>query len=307
MPLKPALHIHPKSILFATDLSHESESALRHAVAVARHYGATLHLAHVVNSMGFILADPEALGLADEAAVRDLDALEKRLCTDGALAGIKHDAVVRRGDVWPQLEALIDEDEVDMVVIGTHGRRGIGRFVLGSIAEEIFRCAECPVVTVGPAFNPHGGLGTVRQPRPVLFATDFKPASLSALPYAVTFAQERQVKLVMLHVIPLLPMPPHGHWDSADDLMERRRVAEDNAIARLHALLGEYPHAEVECVAKCGEPAEEILKLANDLQADAIAMGLHRTDHVQAASHLRTTIAYEVVCRAHCAVFTARD
>jgi nucleotide-binding universal stress UspA family protein len=307
MPLKPALHIHPKSILFAADLSHESENALRHAVAVARHYGATLHLAHVVNSMGFVLAGPEAFGLANEAAMRDLGALEKRLCANGALGGIQHDAVVRRGDVWPQIEALIDEDEVDMVVIGTHGRRGIGRLVLGSVAEEIFRCAECPVVTVGPAFNPQGGLGTVRQARPVLFATDFKPASLSALPYAVTFARERQVKLVMLHVIPLLPIPPHGHWDRADDLMERRRVAEENAVAHLHTLLREYPHGEVECVAKCGETVDEILKLANNLQVDVIAMGLHRTDHVQAASHLRTTIAYEVVCRAHCAVFTARD
>lgn len=307
MPLKPALNIRPKSILFATDLSHESENALRHAVALARHYGATLHLAHVVNAMGFTLAGPEAFELGCEAAMRDVATLQKKLEGSGALDGIRHDAVVRRGDVWPQIEQLLEEDAADLLVVGTHGRHGIGRVLLGSVAEEILRRAECPVVTVGPAFQMDSGVGNTRQPRPILFATDFHKASLQALPYAIDFARERHVKLVLLHVIPLLPMPPHGHWATADDLMTRRRVAEEAAVFRLEALLPKSTADDFECIAKCGEPAEEILKVANQIHVDAIAMGLHRSDHLQAVTHFRNTVVYQVVSRAHCAVLTARE
>lgn len=309
MPLKSALNIHPKSILFATDLCPESKNALRHAMALARHYNATLHFAHVVSSMGIALVGPDAIATADEVALRDLHELERSLTASGALAGVKHDAVVRDGDVWPQIERLIDEEQVDMLVIGTHGRRGLGRLLLGSVAEEILRCAECPVITVGPEFHSGSGVENERQPRPILFATDFKPASLQALPYAVTFAHERKVKLILLHVIPLLPIPPHGEWGSADDVMERRRKTEAESVARLEQMMLNYSalRPDFDCVVTFGEPADEIVKLAVNLRADAIAMGLHRTPHAQMVSHFRRTIAYEVICRAACAVFTARE
>lgn len=309
MRLKPALNIRPKSILVATDFSRASENALRHAIAVARFYGSTLHLAHVVSSVGFTLAGPGAIAAADEAARRDLEQLELNLVASGALAGIKHSLAVREGDVAPQIEALISELQADIVILGTHGRRGLGRLLLGSVAEEVFRCAECPVVTVGPAFEHQSGVENLRQPRPVLFATDFKGASLEALPYMVTFARERGVKLIMLHVIPTLPLPPDGRWENADDVMARHHQAEADAIARLKGLLRDHSglHPEPEFVVTFGDPAEEILKLARSHHVDVIGMGLHRTGYPQAATHFRRTIAYEVVCRANCAVFTARD
>ncbi len=309
MRLKPALNIRPKSILFATDFSRASENPLRHAIALARHYGATLHLAHVVSSLGITIAGPEAIAAADDAAQRDLQQLEFNLVATGALVGVRHDLAVRDGQVWPQIAALIAQDDVDMLVIGTHGRRGIGRLLLGSVAEEIFRCAECPVVTVGPAFHVESGVENVHKPRPVLFATDFKRAALQALPYAIDFARERRVKLVLLHVVPPLPLPEEDHWETADGVMIRRGKAEAEAMDRLKNLLATPSGrtVEAEFVVKFGEPAQEILKQATLLRADAIAMGLHRTAHVQAACHFRSTIAYEVVCRANCAVFTARD
>lgn len=308
MRLKPALYLRPQSILFATDFSRASENAMRHSIALARHYGATLHLAHIVSSLGFVLAGPGAMAAADEAALRDMEQLELNLVTAGALSGVKHDVVVRDGDVWPQLEALIDEEEVDLLVIGTHGRHGLGRLLLGSIAEEVFRCAPCPVITVGPAFS-ESGVENVRHPRPLLFATDFKGASLNALPYVLDFARERNVKLTMLHVVPLLPLPEDQHWQTADNVMIRRDKAASEAICRLQGLLDRHPNrgVEAEFVVRFGEPAEEILKVAASFHADAIAMGLHRTLHAQAVTHFRNTIAYEVVSRANCAVLTARD
>lgn len=308
MPLNAALHIRPKSILFATDFSEASENALRHSIGLARHYGATLHFAHIVSSMGFLLAGPGAMAAADEAAQRDMQQLELNLGASGAITGVQHDMVVRDGEVWPEIRSLIEEDEVDLLVIGTHGRHGFGRLFLGSAAEEIFRCASCPVITVGPACNAESGVENGGHPRPLLFATDFKSASLSALPYVVDFAREREVKLVMLHVVPLLPLPEDQHWQTADNVMIRRQKAENEALSHLKNLLDHTSRGvEVEFVVKFGEPAEEILKVATAIHADAITMGLHRTRHAQAVTHFRSTIAYEVVSRANCAVLTARN
>lgn len=295
MPLKSALNIRPKSILFATDLSPASRNALRHALALARHYGATLHLAHIICSMGFTLAGPGAIALAEEAARRDLQTLEYDPALRDRFAAVRHDSVVSIGEIWGQIQRLLEEDAVDMLVIGTHGRCGLGRLFLGSVAEKLFRCAECPVITVGPSMMSETGVENMRQPRPVLFATDFKAASLAALPYAVTFAQERKVKLVLLHVVTATELDRHP--------------AQEHVSARLQLLMRDYASLPVqfECVTRIGDPAEEILKLATSLKADVIGMGLHRTRYVQAVSHFRQSIAYKVVGAAPCAVFTARD
>lgn len=307
MPLKPALHIRPKSILFATDLTPECNLPLRHAIALARHYDAALHLVHIVSSLGFDMAGADAIYVAEEAAERDMRSLEAKLAGNGSLSGVRHDCAIRSGDIWPQLESLIDADAADLLVIGTHGRHGIGRLLLGSVAELIFRRAECPVVTVGPCFGADKA-GSQRDPKPILWATDFQPASLQALPYAIDFARERGSKLVLLHVIPEFAPTPETGWFVSSGLRDIRTRAKDsaierlNALARAHDLLG----GDFDGSVRFGDPAEEIVKLARELRADGIAMGLHRCNQVQAVSHFRRTVAHEVVCQANCAVLTVR-
>src|SRR5208283_2037009 len=139
-----------KSVLVATDFSEASDKALRHALAIARHYGAKLYLTHVVSSLGFTLVGPDAVVAATEAVCRDARQLEEDLVQRGALAGLSHEVIVRQGKVWEELEEVIREERVDLVVLGTHARRGLGKLVLGSVAEHIFRHAGCLVLTVGP-------------------------------------------------------------------------------------------------------------------------------------------------------------
>jgi nucleotide-binding universal stress UspA family protein len=180
--------------------------------------------------------------------------------------------------------------------------------ILGSIAERIFRCAPCPVVTVGPEFL-RSGVENVRAPRPILWATDFQRASLQALPYLLTFAQERHVKLVALHVVDPASLNDDGHWETAQSVMDRRQRAERDASRKLLEVAREQGISEtqMEFAVRFGEPAEEIVKLASSLRVDAVGMGLHRTPHAATVTHLRQTTAYRVVCNARCAVFTARD
>lgn len=308
MPLMRALNIRPKSVLFCTDLSPESQNALRHALAVARYFHAMLHVAHVVSSVGFNVAGPDALACAHDAASRDLDTLRTKLALSGGLQWVALDMQLRDGDIGEQIDKLIEEDEADLVVIGTHGRHGLGRLLLGSVAERIFRCAPCPVVTVGPEFT-GSSLDQSREAGPALFATDFHAASMRALPYLVEFARDRKVKLVLLHVVETGSVPASEHWDSAQSVIEQRAKVERETVQHLRLLMKDldFPDAKLDFRVAFGEPAHEIIKMASHVRADVIGMGLHNTEHATTASHLRESTAYRVVCGAPCAVFTARS
>jgi nucleotide-binding universal stress UspA family protein len=111
-----------KSVLVAFDFSQASQKPLHHALAIARHYGAKFYLAHVVSGIGYTIAGQEALNLAAERTQRTAHELRHELLESGALAGLDHEFIVREGNVWEQLELLIRQKQVDMVVVGTHGR-----------------------------------------------------------------------------------------------------------------------------------------------------------------------------------------
>ncbi len=124
-----------RRVLLATDFSSASEKAVRCAAAIARLHGAKLYLAHVVSSLGFKLAGPAVEQQALELAERDCRQLEMRLAGSGILSGCEHQAIVLRGGVWEQLQRVVERDAIDLIVVGTHGRSGLGKLVLGSVAE----------------------------------------------------------------------------------------------------------------------------------------------------------------------------
>ena len=139
----------PKHILVPTDLSAESEQALAYACELAQTLGAKVHLVNVVGIPA--LGVPE-LGVALTAATIDqlvvdnqaaLDDLARTKC--GALAG---QILVRSGDATVVINQTAAEVGADLIVMGTHGRRGLSRALLGSVAEHVVRTAPCAVLTV---------------------------------------------------------------------------------------------------------------------------------------------------------------
>jgi len=298
-----------KSVLIATDFSEASDKALRHALAIARHYGAKLYLAHVVSSLGFTIAGPDAVNIATEIVLRDAGELENRLVQNGALAGLPHEVIIRQGNVWDELEAIIRQEQIELVIIGTHARRGLGKLLLGSVAEHTFRHAGCLVLTVGPGSLQDSPVGSARAIRPFLFATNFSGPSLRALPYAISSANHFGTKLVLLHVVPAVPMPEGVDLPTADDVIEMREKVRVTSLRRLEDLTLQNPKLAVtpEFMVEFGSPSEEILKAANTFKADAIILGLHRSTHIGTASHLPWATAYEVVCGAGCSVLTVRN
>ena len=300
--------IHLKSVLIATDFSEASDKAARHALAIARHYGAKLYLAHVVSSLGFTIVGPDAVNLATEIVSRDACELENRLVQSGALAGLAHEVIVRQGNVWDELDKIINQEKIELVLIGTHARRGMGKLLLGSVAEHIFRHAGCLVLTVGPGSLQDSPVGSGRAIRPFLFATDFSEASLRALPYAISAANHFGTKLVLLNVMSDIPVPTNL-LPTADDVMQMQEKGRANSLQRLKELASQNAKltAAPEFVVEIGEPAEKILNVANTLKADAIILGLHRKTNIGAAAHMPWATAYEVACDACCSVLTVRN
>ncbi len=301
--------IHLKSVLIATDFSEASEKALRHALAIARHYGAKFYLAHVVSSPSFTLVGPDAVNVATDAVYRDARQLEDELVQSGALAGLHHEIIVLQGNVWEELEKIVRQEQVELVVIGTHARRGLGKLLLGSVAEHIFRHTECLVLTVGPGSLQNSPIDGTRVVQPFLFATDFSGPSLRALPYAISAANHFGTKLVLLYVVPAVPMPEGLARPTADDVMQAQENARTANLRRLEELTSQNAPLTVkpEFLVEFGSPTEKILQAANTLKADAIILGLHGSTHIETKSHMPWATAYEVVCGACCSVLTVRN
>jgi universal stress protein A len=161
-----------KHILFATDFSPCSQVALPYALSVAKRYGSTVHVVHVVGPEPLI----GPLGVhypktedEDSLAKQSLDALIQ----SGALKGIPYTHTITRGVVSSVVSKQIADLNIDLVVLGTHGRSGLRKLVLGSVAEKILRCAGCPALTVGPEV--HNGLAEGKL-NTIVYATDFSPA-----------------------------------------------------------------------------------------------------------------------------------
>jgi len=284
-----------KNILFATDFSPASAAAAPYAAELAKRYGAKLYALHVrppaVNSM----TPPETWKGLEEAARIEGEQEKKKLFD--SFAGIQPEVLIKEGDLWLNIAAAIDGHKIDLIVMGTRGRSGIRKFVLGSVAEEIFRQVPCPVLTVGPhaPSEPNRG-GEFTH---ILLATDFSPQSVAAAPYAISLAQECQAYLTLLHVI---EEPKAG--DSV-------RPAE--LVASTEQLLGNLvpPEAELWCVPQYvverGVAAEKILEVAAQSKADLIVLGVRQPSGFPgAATHLPIAVAHKVVSRAACPVLTVR-
>ena len=304
-----ALDLRLKSVLMATDLSPASVKPLHHALAIARYYGAKLYVAHVVSPIPYLMAGAEALQLGCEGASQDMQQLLRDLLHDGSLDGLDHEFIIRHGSVWEELQAIIFQKQVDLVVVGTHGRRGIEKVLLGSVAEQVFRDATCPVLTVGPYSYRESHVDLTGEIRTYLFATDFGETSLRALPQAVSLASQTNAGLILLHVIPAAPVPQIPGWYSASEIMLMRENARQACARRLEQLMPREEETPIESafVVQFGIPSEKILQVALDKRVELIILGLHRASLAGTISHRPWATAFEIVCGAGCPVLTVRQ
>jgi len=300
--VETGLRIQAQNILFTTDFSPAAAAALPYALAFARWYEAKLFVGHAVPPEPH-LSVPMAhlateIGSHWPGARRRMEEFTRA----DSLRQAQYEVLMEQGELWEVLAEMIQLHAIDFLVLGTHGRQGLKKLVLGSSAERIFRMADCPVLTVGPkAAHPDVKFESFKH---ILFATDFSPASLHALPYALSIAEENQSCLTLLHLVALVPMQTRGPAVP----MQSQDSAREVAMRQLQALLPRDANAwcQPTLLVRFEFPTDGILRTAAEQKADLIVMGVHKTAAPRAAAHLPWAIAYDVVCDAPCPVLTVR-
>jgi nucleotide-binding universal stress UspA family protein len=297
-----------KNVLFATDFSPTSESALPYAAAICRRFGSTLHTVHVLSEAGLLMmaggVDYVSMGTIYEDAQNE--AKERLDQISEHIEGIPHRNYVRHGQVWKTLANIIAENEVDLVVVGTHGRTGLGRLLLGSVAENILRHAPCPVLTVGPKVSGRAKLPELSsrgrdlappelELKQIIFATNFARNAALAAGDAIALAQEFRAKLTLMHVIEdytELGSEPGPIEDSLHQL--RRLIPKSTQLQYAPETLLEF-----------GNAPERILKAAAEREADMIILGARSSEI--GTTHLPWSAAHHVIAQARCPVLTIRQ
>jgi nucleotide-binding universal stress UspA family protein len=296
-----------RNILCPIDLSEASSRTLVYAVAVARWYGARLTVLHVVPTFEPMQVRSGALGdhvdvVSPVTREEVLDAL--RGAVDAAGAGTLDVTVT--ADAGGAAGVIVDHavrTSADLVVMGTHGRSGFERLLLGSVTEKVLRKAPCPVLTVPP----HALASATDEVlfRRVLCPMDFSPSALQAFGFSVDLARQANGSVTALHVIEWMPDAEPGAPVNID-IAAYRESLETEAQARLQTLLTDVPHAsgETEGVVVFGRAYREVLALAESRNADLIVMGSQGRGGVGLALFGSTT--QHVVRAARCPVLIVR-
>jgi nucleotide-binding universal stress UspA family protein len=286
-----------KHILVTSDFSDCSRSALKQAAAIARLHGSDILVLHIIPPEPIINSALEPATWEYET-MKQQAREEMAAAEQATISDIKHDYLVESGPLKDVLDDIIMAREISLVVLGTHGRTGLKKIFLGSVAEEIYRLADCPVMTIGPDIEPK--LLTHGRFESVLFATDFTAGSKHALPMALGFAQESHARFTMLHVL------EEGSMAAMYLHEQLAKSAREQIGALIPAQVRVSSPPDVEVVS--GYPVEEILRVARKNQADLIVLGVHKASRVGArtSAHLPWTIASTVVCHAKCPVLTVR-
>ena len=280
------LHSGPviRTIAVTTDFCPWSDRALQHALVLARHFGAVLHILHVVRRAEFSFV-PEFMVKLDELAERDFDDLIGRLNASHSLANIEHHCWNIDGEISGVIEDFVRDHGIDLMILGTRGRTGISRFLLGSIGQEMFHFVSCPVLTIGP-----WSLGAARQIElnKVLFATDLSPETAAAIPYVLMPAMTWNAEIDVLHVCSSANCQCQSRMRELRCRMEDLANGEAPLVVRYHVLQG--------------PPSPTVLNFAMQEKEDLIVLGLENHRSLYGGPFF--SHAYEIVRQARCPVLS---
>jgi nucleotide-binding universal stress UspA family protein len=299
-----------RRILCPVDFSDHSRRALDHALAIAAWYKATVTVLHVSPVMP-VAAYVSGSGLPPYVTMtadarNALVASIQQFVSREAPAAAPVEVEVAEGGV---VETILNRSgtlPTDLLVLGTHGRSGFHRWLLGSVTEKVLRTALCPVLTVPRAVGDTVPVAFRR----IVCAVDFSDCSIAALDYAMSFAHEARAQLTVVHVIELPPDIPHEVHETVlagpRNFAEYIALAEEEGRARLNDAVGDRVRSSimVDTVLSAGKPYREILRVASGHQADLLVVGVHGRGAVDRLFFGSTT--QHLVRQAACPVLTLK-
>lgn len=298
-----------RRILCPVDFSRFSRHALDQSVALAREFGAEITALHA-----FAVAPVKVVVPADggmEVGPNRFTAAQRRTLT-GAVRDFTNE--VEAGGVGIQVSVAYGDPvgtivehavtwPADLIVMGTHGRTGLNRLLLGSVAEKVLRKAPCPVLTVPPrVLAPTHGLIFGR----ILCAIDFSPASLRALDYAASLAAAGGPGIDVLNVVEIFAghgaLPEDAVPDPTNFRINVTRMARQRLADAIPAAV--RARCPIREVITTGKAFTEILRVAAEQGSELLVLGVHgrtATDHLIFGSTTQ-----QVVRQAACPVLTVR-
>lgn len=274
-----------ENILLPTDLSDDSLPVVPYAGQIARAFGAKVHLCHIQADVPLAagLAAPQLYEAEGKNAAKHLGELR----ASPALAGLALKLLLVPGTVHDTMPKVISDNAIDLVAVGTHGRTGLAKMVLGSVAEEICRVATCPVLTAGPAT---GSIPTALFTR-ILFPTNLSEISKKTLPTISLLAGKYGSQVTVLHVAPESAATGSDREKKIESL--RRSMARDFGPA--------LEKFEPQFMVAFGNTAETVLRVAREQEAGLIALGIRNAFR---PGILVERTAYRIMGGAQCPVLT---
>jgi nucleotide-binding universal stress UspA family protein len=294
-----------ESVLFASDFSVSSERALAHGVDLVERTGAALHFMHVQEvSMGPFVGGEPSPKLEEEKFQKQYRERCREAMAPYALGpgGERVSCVVERSSAAaPTLVEYAETHEVDLIVMGTHGRRGVQRALFGSVAEEVLRTAPCPVLTTRVP-EEDAQASTAPGVERIVVPIDFSEPSQAALQYATQLAPLYDVPMTLVHVVQLPSIPTVYELEFPD-------LSPEDIEARVQAVLEDWEgsvssHRDLSYVVESGEPVPTILRIAAD-PSDLIVMATRGLSGVKRT--VLGSVAEGVIRRASGPVISARS
>ena len=303
-----ATRIQLENILCPIDFSEFSARALEHAVAMARRFNGEVTVLHVIPYAAAYGGDlpyiPTPPLIADPALKARAEIEVREFAEPAQDPAVPMSFEIRDGDPWREIRTMEEELPADLVVMGTHGRGGFERLLLGSVTEKVLRKVEASVLTV----RSDGGTKCLAPGRisRILCATDVTGASASTITFALSLAAECQASLTFLHVVDNLPPATGVEYPIMVDTEPLRRELIDLARKSLHEAVSDEARVwcDVSERVEAGTPYQRILEVATQEGSDLIVLGSHGRDTV--GSMLFGSTSQHVVRAAHCPVLAVR-
>jgi nucleotide-binding universal stress UspA family protein len=288
MPASHPVAVTFEHILVPTDFSDVSKRALEYAKTLAKQGNSELLLAHVTPAANLITT-PEAAWI-DAMEIEGLE--QQQLEQNGAALrceGCRARTISLVGSLCDELLSTIEQNKVDLIVLGTHGKTGVERLLLGSDAETLLRHAPCPVISIGPGVAED----KTWELREVICATTLEPHSAELVAYAQRLALHHGAGLILLHVKDVMN-GSDVDWVSVDDAFQYHALESPGRSSWLRTALGG--------VAPGIRQGIRIVDLAKQRGSDLIVMGARPASSM--ATHLSPGIAARVLLEAPCPVMT---
>jgi nucleotide-binding universal stress UspA family protein len=288
-------------ILYATDLSPASDPAWGEAQRLGRLFDAEIVLLHVVAPPLFVPVEAYVPAQVYEdllgSARRDAQERFDRVLGSVTGSGLKVRLRQEEGQPASRILEVATQEAADVLVVGTHGRTGIERLVLGSVADRMVRQAGCPVLTVRS--TPEGGLR--REIRRICYATDFSPTARAAWPWVVALASAARAEVDLVHVtfgpVPDRHLSAETIGRMATLLHEQGRIEAERFLEQ-----STLPRDRVHVRLSEGVPGEQVVRRAQEHAADLIVMGTHGWSGV--LRWMLGSVAHQVIQTARCPVLT---